>query len=168
MRIEEREAMPIEDWLAALPKVYNIADRLLANSQLLPATKRAVIDADGSYSYLEVQDLVLRAATALRELGLEPEDRLLLIIGDTILFPTLFLGAIRAGIVPIPLNPLLSEEDFRYIIEDSRVKAIIAAGHDTDKINHAASTAARIKWIEYDNGLNGPGIGARILAASPY
>lgn len=168
MRTEERQVMSIEEWLASLPKVYNIADRLLSSAQLLPANKKAVVDSNGSYSYQELQDLVLRAATALRELGLEPEDRLLLIIGDTVLFPTLFLGAIRAGIVPIPLNPLLSEEDFRYIIEDSRVKAIIANSGDADKIKSASSSASRVKWIEYDNGLNGPGIGARVLAASPY
>lgn len=168
MQVQQQETIAIEEWLANLPKSYNIAESLLATARSQPLSRTAVTDADGTYSYREVEDLVLRSATALMELGLEPEDRLLLVIGDTILFPALFLGAIRAGIVPIPLNPLLAEEDFRYIIEDSRVKAIVAHTQGAPKIERAAAGCRRVKWIERDNGLHGPGIGARILAASPY
>ncbi|MGC9154602.1 MAG: benzoate-CoA ligase family protein [Ferrimicrobium sp.] len=168
MQVQQQETMAIEEWLANLPKSYNIAESLLTTARSQPLGRTAVTDADGTYSYREVEDLVLRSATALMELGLEPEDRLLLVIGDTILFPALFLGAIRAGIVPIPLNPLLAEEDFRYIIEDSRVKAIVTHAQGVEKIERAAAGCRRVKWIERDNGLRGPGIGARILAASPY
>ncbi|MCL5973687.1 MAG: benzoate-CoA ligase family protein [Ferrimicrobium sp.] len=166
MKVEERPSAAVEDWLATIPKAFNIADYLLADR--VEDTNAAVTDTNGSYSYRELNELVLRAATALREMGLEPEDRILLVIGDTILFPVLFLGAIRAGIVPIPLNPLLAVEDFRYIIEDSRVKAIVTSGSEAEKIEQAASTSTRVKWIEHDNGLHGPGIGNRILAAAPY
>jgi benzoate-CoA ligase family protein len=166
MQTQEQQSATIEDWLVTIPKAFNIADYLLDRHRTDSTT--AITDQSGSYTYSDLNDLVLRAATALRQHGLEPEDRLLLVIGDTVLFPALFLGAIRAGIVPIPLNPLLAEEDFRYIIEDSRVKAIITSASEADKIQNAASTSSRVKWIEQDNGLNGPGIGSQILASGTY
>src|SRR4029077_6380130 len=63
----------------------------------------------------------------LARLGLQREDRLALLMLDTVDFPVLFWGAIRAGIIPIPLNTLLPVEQFRYILEDSRAKALFVS-----------------------------------------
>ena len=63
----------------------------------------------------------------LAKLGLQREDRVAMIMLDTVDFPVLFWGAIRAGIIPIPLNTLLPVEQFRYILEDSRAKALFVS-----------------------------------------
>ena len=63
----------------------------------------------------------------LAKLGLQREDRLAMIMLDTVDFPVLFWGAIRAGIIPIPLNTLLPVEQFRYILQDSRAKALFVS-----------------------------------------
>ena len=63
----------------------------------------------------------------LARLGLQREDRVAMIMLDTVDFPILFWGAIRAGIIPIPLNTLLPVEQFRYILEDSRAKALFVS-----------------------------------------
>ena len=63
----------------------------------------------------------------LAKLGLQREDRVAMIMLDTVDFPVLFWGAIRAGIIPIPLNTLLPVEQFRYILEDSRAKVLFVS-----------------------------------------
>src|SRR5262249_44461476 len=66
-------------------------------------------------------------AAALIDLGLKPEERLALLLYDTVDFPVAFLGALRAGIVALPLNTLLTAEQSAYILADSRASAIVIA-----------------------------------------
>ena len=91
------------------------------------AEKIAFIDAKRSLSYGELQKRTCRFATALADLGLKPEERLALLLYDTIDFPVAFWGALRAGIVALPLNTLLTAEQYAYILADSRTSAIVVA-----------------------------------------
>ncbi len=111
-----------------LPRDYNAAvDLIERNLSAGRGDKIAVIDDAGSYSYRELAARVDRAANALRKLGLEPEQRILLCLLDTIDFPTVFLGAIKAGIVPIPVNTLLTTADYDFMLRDSRARALIVS-----------------------------------------
>jgi len=62
-------------------------------------------------------------------MGLEMEDRVLLALTDTIDFPTAFLGAIKAGFIPVAVNTLLTAGDYEYMLSDSRAKALIVSEH---------------------------------------
>ena len=86
--------------------------------------KTAFVDPVRKLSYGELADAVARVGPMLAKLGLQREDRLAMIMLDTVEFPILFWGAIRAGIIPIPLNTLLPVEQFRYILGDSRANAL--------------------------------------------
>jgi len=76
--------------------------------------KIAYIDDRGAYSYWRVGRARRPRRQRLRALGLEPEQRVLLCLLDSIDFPTLFLGAIKAGIVPIAANTLLTRGRLRF------------------------------------------------------
>src|SRR6202162_2491004 len=89
--------------------------------------KIAFTDADRSLSYGELQTRSCRFASALQKLGLRPEERLGLLLYDTVDFPVAFWGGVRAGIVVLPLNTLLNAEQYAYILGDSRAAAIIAS-----------------------------------------
>src|ERR1051325_10060527 len=69
-------------------------------------------------SYGELQRQSCRAANMLRRLGVRREERVAMIMLDTIDFPIVFLGAIRAGIVPVPLNTLLTTEQYASVLAD--------------------------------------------------
>ena len=100
---------------------YNAADDLLSrNITAGRGDKIAFIDASGSYTYADVARRANRAANALRERGIDPEQRVVLCMLDTIDLVAAFLGAIKAGIVPIPINTRLTEKDYTYIVDDSR------------------------------------------------
>ena len=55
------------------------------------------------------------------------EGRILLCLHDTIDFPTAFLGAIKAGVVPVAVNTLLTQGDYEYMLGDSRARAAVVS-----------------------------------------
>ena len=64
-------------------------------------------------SYAGLAEATHRFAGALREAGVERERRIVLLLLDTVDFPMAFWGALRAGVVPVPINPLLTARDGR-------------------------------------------------------
>ena len=109
--------------------LYNAADDLLnRNINVGRGEKIAFIDANGSYTYSEVARRSKRVANVLQARGVEPEQRVVLCMSDTIDLITAFLGAIKAGIVPIPINTRLTKKDYSYIIDDSQASALIVSG----------------------------------------
>ena len=112
----------------AFPREYNAAADLVERNLAAGRGDRpAFIDDAGRYSYRELSTRVNRCANAWRRLGLRMEDRVALLLHDSIDFPTAFLGAIRAGIVPIPFNTLLTADDYEYLLADSRARAIVVS-----------------------------------------
>ncbi len=63
----------------------------------------------------------------LAELGLRRENRVAMLMHDTVDFPVIFLGAIRAGMVPVPLNTLLTAEQYAYMLADSRASVLFVS-----------------------------------------
>src|SRR5512143_2031526 len=92
----------------AIPRDYNAAVDLIGrNLAAGRAARPAFIDDKTTLTYGALAERVDRCANALRGLGLEPEQRVLLVMLDTVDFPVAFLGAIKAGCVPVPVNTVL-------------------------------------------------------------
>src|ERR1700730_5260101 len=109
-----------------IPDRFNAAHDLLErNLRAGRASKIAYIDDAGSYTYGELAARVNRFAAALHGLGMHMEQRILLCLQDGIDFPTAFLGAIKAGIVPVPVNTLLASADYAYLLYDSRAHTLV-------------------------------------------
>jgi len=109
--------------LISIPREYNAAHDLIErNLAAGRAGKLAYIDDEGAYTYGELAERINRAANTLASLGLQMESRIMLAHLDTVDFPAVFLGAIKAGIVPIAANTLLTTADYRYMLEDSRAR----------------------------------------------
>ena len=124
------------------PEQYNAAAELIdRNLRSGRGGKIAFIDDRASCTYAELADRVHRCANALRNEGLEPEQRVALCLLDTIDFPTCFLGAIEAGIVPIPLNTLMTAQDYAFILADARPKAAIVSEARSAAFHEAARLA---------------------------
>jgi len=111
-----------------IPRDYNAAyDLIERNLRAGRAGKAAFIDDGGSVSYGQLAERANRAANALKGLGLGLEDRIMLALLDTVDFPSVFLGAIKAGIVPIAGNTLLTTADYEFMLNDSRAKALVVS-----------------------------------------
>ncbi len=113
---------------ATYPRIYNAAvdmiDRHVAEGR---AAKAAFIDADGVQTYGELATDCNRMANLLGACGISRETRVALLVHDTRSFPVAFWGAIKAGVVPVALNTLLTTEQYAYILADSRAHALIVS-----------------------------------------
>jgi benzoate-CoA ligase len=111
-----------------VPRHYNLAHDLIERNLRAGRGERiAFIDDSGSCSYAELARRVNRFASALVGIGLRPEDRIMLCLLDTVDWPVAFLGAIKAGIVPVPVNTALHPADYEYMLADSRARALIVS-----------------------------------------
>jgi benzoate-CoA ligase len=111
-----------------IPRDYNAAhDLIQRNLAAGRGDKTAFIDDAGSVTYAQLATRVDRAANALLGLGLRPEDRVMLAHLDGIDWVAVFLGAIKAGIVPIAVNTLLTPADYEYMLRDSRARALVVS-----------------------------------------
>ena len=114
--------------VAAIPRRYNFAEDILArNLAAGRAGKPAYIDPRGSWTYGQLAERVARFGKVLRALGIAREQRILICLLDTIDWPTAFLGAVKAGIVPVPVNTLMSEADYRFMLDDSRARLLVVS-----------------------------------------
>ena len=144
----------------ALPRDYNAAvDLIERNLAAGRADKTAFIDDRERISYGELARRVDRAANALKRLGIEPEQRIMLCLLDTIDFPVAFLGAIKAGIVPIPVNTLLTAADYEFMLADSRARALVVSDALYDRI---APALARVPDLRHVIIAGGEGVGGRL------
>ncbi len=91
------------------------------------AGKIAFADPDRTLTYGALQARTCAFARALQTLGLRCEERLAVLLYDTVDFPVAFWGGVRAGVVVLPLNTLLTAEQYAYILGDSRASALVAS-----------------------------------------
>ena len=104
---------------------YNAVNWLLdRNVDEGRADKLAFTDTVSELSYGELQKQSCRLANLLRRLGVRREERVAMIMLDTVDFPVVFLGAIRAGVVPVPLNTLLTSDQYAYVLADCRARVL--------------------------------------------
>ena len=89
--------------------------------------KLAFTDTVSELTYGDLQRQSRRTANMLRRLGVRREERVAMIMLDTTDFPSVFLGAIRAGIVPVPLNTLLTSDQYAYVLADSRARVLFVS-----------------------------------------
>lgn len=75
-------------------------------------------------TYGELQAQTRRLANLLKRLGIRREERVAMMMLDTIDFPVVFLGSMRAGVVPVPLNTLLTAEQYAYVLADCRARVL--------------------------------------------
>jgi 4-hydroxybenzoate-CoA ligase len=105
---------------------YNaVTDFVDANVARGLGNKVAFVDPDRSLTYGDLQARTIRFAHALRKLHVEPEQRVALLLNDTVDYPVIFWGTIRAGAIAIPLNTYLPQQQYGYILGDCRAVALV-------------------------------------------
>ena len=92
--------------------------------------KAAFVEAGSAGRTLSYEQLAAqsdRMAALYARHGLRPEDRAIMLVLDQIEFPVIFWGSLKAGVIPVPLNTLLSAELYHAILMDSRARALFVS-----------------------------------------
>ncbi len=122
---------------------FNVAapfiDRHLAEGR---GGKTAICGAFGDVTYERLAEQVNRTGNALIGLGLSPGARIAMMVKDCPEFFYVFWGAIKAGFTPVPLNTLLRQGDYQYMIEDSACEAVIYSAEFAGEVEPAARAAS--------------------------
>ena len=135
-----RRMTALHDYNAAV----DFVDRNVADGR---GRKTACIDPARNLTYSELRDEAARIGPLLARLGVEREQRIALVLLDTVDFPVLFWGAIRAGIIPVLLNTRLTADQYRYLLEDSRAKAVFVSTALLPVVKEAAKDLPTLKSI---------------------
>lgn len=164
---------------APCPHPFNLAAHVLGRADALAdKTALAVVSPEQSseWSYRDLQSAVLGTATGLLRAGFEPGDVLLMRLGNTVDFPLAYLGAIAAGLVPVPTAAQLTAHEVGKmvrglspagILRDPRVPCPddtgltvldtqqLAAMRTLPPASYAMGDPERLAYIIYTSGTSG-------------
>jgi len=117
-------------------KFFNVADTFVdRNVRQGRGHKVAVYTRHRNYTYNDIQKMVNKTANALIDLGVRIEDRVMMLLLDVPQFHAIFWGAIKIGAVPIPVNTMLTPEDYEYYLNDSRARVLVVSEEILPVIN---------------------------------
>ena len=143
-----------------LPDRYNVGADLLDRNLKARSGKVAIHSAAGDVTYGDLSRLSCGAARLLVDHGVRREERVLIVAYDSPGWVAAFLGAIRIGAVPVPVNPLLQRsEDYDHYIEDSLARVVMVDAAGEEKLTAAATRAAiKPKLLRTDEITPGPDV----------
>lgn len=119
---------------------YDLLDRDVARTK----DRIALVAADRRWTYGELARLSNQAGNALREAGIDLEDRVLLALNDRVETVAIMIGALKIGAVVVPVSPWLSREEYAFLIDDSRCRAVIAAPDAAERIRPLVQGGSRV------------------------
>jgi benzoate-CoA ligase len=116
------------------PERVNVSRMLDRNLDAGRADKPAIVGEQGTLTYGDVARLTARTASLLRELGVAREHRVVMVLDDSPVFHATFLGAIRIGAVPVPVNPMDRTDNFAYYLDDSYANVLVVESALLDRL----------------------------------
>jgi benzoate-CoA ligase len=143
-----------------VPETFNLADYLADRHAREGRGERpALFCGDETVIYAQLAERSNRLGNALRDLGIQAEQRVFLLLPDGPAFVYGFLGAMKIGAVPIPGNTLLKPQDYAYMLRDSRaVAAIVSPSLLPQVLGLPEGDLPHLRWLLVD----GPAVGRAI------
>ena len=110
----------------------------------------AIIYLGNRFSYRRVKDLAERFAASLNEIGVEPGQKVMLYIPNSIQWVISWLGIQKLGAVAVPITPIYTPHDLQYIANDSDAQSIICADTNFGYVTSVLSET-RLKTVIVTN-----------------
>ncbi len=146
-----------------MPQLFNaceyLLDRRLAAGD---GPRTALAGPAGDVSYAAVHDQVRRMSASLRRIGLQPEQRVLMLMADTPQFVVLYLAAMRMGAIPVPVSTMLKADGVAELLADSRARFLAVTREFADTAAAASAAAPELTAMLADEPQTG-----EALADSP-
>ena len=130
------------------PERFNMADYFLYhNLEEGRENKVCLYFEDQTYTYGDTARMSNRTGNALRELGLQLEDRVLIVLPDCPEFVWTWFGAARIGAVLTMVNPLLPAEDYKYYLDYTRARVAVVHESLLNTFNEATAGARYLRAV---------------------
>src|SRR5262245_34541445 len=134
----------------SLSPMPNLADLLTGSAAAHPGRVAVQLD-DIRLTYADLDAASARVAGLLRAKGVQPGDRVAVMLPNTPHFPVCYYGALRAGAVIVPMNVLLKEREVAFYLRDSGAK-VIFAWHEFADAAHAGAESADAEIVLVEPG----------------
>lgn len=132
----------------AFPGSYNAARHFIdRHIQEGRSDRVAYVDDRGTHTYRELFARTNRAARFFDRLGIQPEQRVLLLLHDSMDFVAAFFGAMKMGAVPVPVNTFLTPGELAYLAADSRARAVVVDGPVYARLRPAIERAGSLSHV---------------------
>ncbi|GAC1460394.1 MAG: benzoate-CoA ligase family protein [Candidatus Limnocylindrales bacterium] len=126
---------------------YNAAQTFIDAHRGVRDDRIAIRCQGASVTYGELGTNVDRAGNAFRDIGIELEQRIVILCADSPAFVYAFFGAIKLGAIPVPVNTLLTAHDLAYVLTDSRARAIVVSSALLPKVLEVRASAPLLRQI---------------------
>jgi benzoate-CoA ligase family protein len=104
----------------------------------------------GEFSYAQLHDRVCRTAAGLRAVGVQPEQRILMVMSDSPAFVVVYLAAMRVGAIPVPVSTMLRADGVAELLRDSRARYLAITGEFAAVAESAAAAAPELAGVLAD------------------
>jgi benzoate-CoA ligase family protein len=145
-----------------------LLDRRLAEGD---GPRTALTGVAGDLTYADLYDRVCRTAAGLRAIGLQPEQRVLMLMADSPQFVTVYLAAMRIGAIPVPVSTMLHADDVAELLRDSRARFLAITREFADTAVRSAEMAPELTGILADQAPAAAPVPVHLtdaLAAGPF
>jgi benzoate-CoA ligase family protein len=137
-----------------VPGAFNACEYLLDRRlEAGDGERLAVTGPGGSLTYAQLHEGVLRTAAVLTELGLQPEQRVLMCMADSLDFFAVYLAAMRIGAVPVPVSTMLRADGLAELLIDSRARLVAMTPQFAGLVAEAAAAAPELTGIVAAGGV---------------
>jgi benzoate-CoA ligase family protein len=134
--------------MIGLPDQYNLTthfvDRHIAEGR---GDKTAIVCGDMKITFDQIASDVNRVGNGLRELGIQEEQRVLLLLPDCPEFVAAYFGSIKIGAVPVPTNTTLHSSDYAYFLDESRARILIVHSSLYSRVEPAFSQRKYLRHV---------------------
>jgi benzoate-CoA ligase family protein len=124
-----------------------LLDRRLAAGD---GQRTALTGPAGEFSYAQLHDRVCRTAAGLRAVGVQPEQRILMVMSDSPAFVVVYLAAMRVGAIPVPVSTMLRADGVAELLLDSRARFLAITGEFAAVAESAAAAAPELAGVLAD------------------
>lgn len=132
---------------ADLPRELNLATHFVdRNVHEGRGARTALVGPDGATTYAQLAELVNRSGNVLLELGVRPEERVLLVLADSVEFVALWYGAQKIGAVTAEAYTFLQPKDYAYYLDYTRAGVVVVDATTEGPIREAAA-ATSSRWL---------------------
>jgi benzoate-CoA ligase family protein len=130
-----------------LPRELNIASWFVdRNVEEGRGERTALIGPTGRTTYADLAALVNRSGNVLRELGVRPEERVLLVLGDSVEFVAIWYGAQKIGAVTAEAYTFLRPKDYAYYLDYTRAGVVVV---DETTLEPVREASAGSRWLRH-------------------